>query len=95
MNLSLATLKDAAAIWDLQRSAYQTEAAIYDDFTIPPLTETLDQLQDQFRWKYFLKATEGGPIVGSVRTFAKEGTCYVERLIVDVRHRRRGIGTAL
>ena len=60
MNLSPATLEDAAAIWDLQRSAYQTEAAIYDDFTIPPLVETLDQLQDQFRWKRFLKATEGG-----------------------------------
>ncbi len=95
MNISPATIEDAAAIFDLQRLAYQAEAAIYDDFSIPPLVETLDQLRNHFCSRCFLKATEDGRIVGSIRAFQKDATCYVERLIVDPEHRNRGIGTAL
>jgi hypothetical protein len=35
--ISPAAVDDAEAILALQRLAYQSEAAIYDDFTIPPL----------------------------------------------------------
>jgi GNAT superfamily N-acetyltransferase len=90
-----ATPDDAAAIFDLQRCAYQMEAAIYNDFTIPPLCETLDQLRGQFEFKYFLKAMVDERIIGSVRAFQKGETCHVERLIVCPENRRRGIGTAL
>jgi GNAT superfamily N-acetyltransferase len=90
-----ATTDDAAAVFDLQRCAYQTEAAIYNDFAIPPLCETLDQLRGQFEFKHFLKAIVDDRIVGSVRAFQKRETCYAERLIVYPEHRRRGIGTAL
>lgn len=95
VSFSPATAKDAAAIFDLQRLAYQTEAAIYEDYTIPPLVETPEQLQNQFSIKVFWKATSRDRMVGSVRAYAKEGTCYIERLIVDPEHRRLGIGTAL
>jgi ribosomal protein S18 acetylase RimI-like enzyme len=95
MKILPATDEDAAAILDLQRLAYQTEAAIYDDFTIPPLVEKLDKLRDQFRTKYFLKATEDERIVGSIRAFQNEQICYVERLIVHPDCRNRGIGTTL
>ena len=95
MDISPATVEDAAAIFDLQQCAYQTEAAIYNDFAIPPLVETPDELLAQFRTKTFLKAVEDGRIVGSVRAFQKDGTCHVERLIVYPDCRRRGIGTAL
>jgi ribosomal protein S18 acetylase RimI-like enzyme len=94
-SIAQATVHDAAAIFELQRCAYQTEASIYDDFTIPPLTETLDELRTQFQTKRFLKATDNDRIVGSVRVFPKETTCHVERLIVHPDHRCRGIGTAL
>ncbi len=95
MHISLATIDDAAAILDLQHRAYQSEAAIYDDFSLPPLLETLAQLRDQFPDKCFLKATEDDHIVGSVRGFHTASTCHVERLIVDPEYRKRGIGTAL
>lgn len=95
INISPAIIEDAAVLFDLQRRAYQTEAAIYDDFTIPPLVETLDALRDQFRFKCFLKATEDDRIVGSVRAVKKEETCCVERLIVHPDYRNRGIGMAL
>ncbi len=95
MDISQAAIGDAEAIFELQQRAYQTEAAIYDDFSIPPLVETLDELQDQFRGKLFLKAVEDGRIVGSVRAYQKNETCFIERLIVYPEYRQRGIGSAL
>ena len=90
-----AAVEDAADLLALQRLAYQIEAAIYDDFTIPPLTETLDELTARFADRRFLKAVERGRIVGSVRAFEDQATSHVERLIVHPDCRRRGIGTAL
>jgi ribosomal protein S18 acetylase RimI-like enzyme len=90
-----AIIDDAEAILTLQRLAYQSEAAIYDDFTIPPLTETLEDLTARFHDRQFLKAVEDGQIVGSVRGFLWGAILHVERLIVHPEYRRRGIGTAL
>ena len=95
MEIRPAIIEDAEAILTLQHLAYQSEAAIYDDFTIPPLTETLEDLKARFHDRQFLKAVAGDQIVGSVRAFQKGPTCYVERLIVHPTHRRRGIGTTL
>jgi GNAT superfamily N-acetyltransferase len=90
-----ATLEDAADIWQLQQLAYQTEAATYDNYSIPPLLETLEELRSQFAAKRFLKALSDGRIIGSVRGVQREATCFVERLIVHPDYRRRGIGMAL
>ena len=43
-----ALLADAAAILDLQHLVYQSEAALNDDYTIPPLTQTLPELEADF-----------------------------------------------
>jgi GNAT superfamily N-acetyltransferase len=90
-----ATISDARAILDLQRIAYQSEARLYDDWSIPPLIESLEDLRSEFSWKVFLKATLGDLIVGSVRSSFDGCTCIVGRLIVHPRHQRTGIGTAL
>jgi ribosomal protein S18 acetylase RimI-like enzyme len=95
MEISPATIEDAEAILALQRLAFHGEAAIYDDFMIPPLTETLEELKGRFQGRRFLKAIEGDQIVGSVRAFQDTAACQVERLIVHPDYRRRGIGTAL
>ena len=95
MEIKPAVLEDAEAILALQRLAYQSEAAIYDNFTVPPLTETLEDMKARFHDRRFLKAVEGGQIVGSVRAFQDGPTCHVGRLIVRPDYRRRGIGMAL
>ncbi|HOW17551.1 MAG TPA: GNAT family N-acetyltransferase [Phycisphaerae bacterium] len=95
MTTTRATINDAAAILDLQRLAYQSEAARYDDYAIPPLTETLAELRAQFGSRTFLVAVEEGCIVGSVRGHLQGATCHVERLIVSPAFQRRGIGTEL
>ena len=79
----------------MQRIAYQSEARLYEDGLIPPLTQSLENLRSEFSEKVFLKATLGGLIVGSVRGSFDGGTCTVGRLIVHPRHQRSGIGTAL
>ena len=86
---------DAAEILALQKLAYQSEAAIWNDYTIPPLTQTLENLQAQFADHIILKAVDNGEIIGSVRGKQENGTCYIGRVIVHPDRQNRGIGTQL
>lgn len=90
-----AGVQDAAEILALQKLAYQDEASIYNDYTIPPLTQTLDDLETQFQRDIVLKAVLDNKIVGSVRGYFQDGTCYIGRLIVHPEHQNQGIGTQL
>jgi ribosomal protein S18 acetylase RimI-like enzyme len=94
-NVTHASPKDAAAILKLQQLAYQSEASLYNDFNIPPLTQTLDELKNDFTSKVFLKTQVEGKIIGSVRGDRTGSTCYIERLIVDPDFQGQGIGTTL
>jgi GNAT superfamily N-acetyltransferase len=95
MIVERADVRDAAEILALQKLAYQSEAAIYDDYTIPPLTQTLEEIKSDFEKQVFLKASVHGRIAGSVRAHAREGTCFVGRLIVHPDFQNRGIGSRL
>jgi ribosomal protein S18 acetylase RimI-like enzyme len=95
MIIEQASIQDLGAILALQKLAYRDEAALYDDYTIPPLTQTLEQIQKDFASQLFLKATVRGRIIGSVRAQAVGTTCCIGRLIVHPEFRNRGIGTQL
>lgn len=99
MELSLpitrATIEDAQEILNLQKLAYQSEAAIYQDYTIPPLTQTLPEMEAELQNQLFLKAVESERIVGSVRAYLQQGTCYIGRLIVHPDYQNRGLGSLL
>lgn len=86
---------DAEEILDLQKLAYQSEAILYNDWTIPPLTQTIDEIECEFENKFFLKALNGNKIVGSVRASHKDTTCHIGRLIVHPEFQKKGIGTLL
>jgi ribosomal protein S18 acetylase RimI-like enzyme len=86
---------DAEAILALQKLAYQSEARLYDDWSIPPLTQTIESLRGEFATSLVLKAVSGSRIVGSVRAKIAEGTCTIGRLIVDPEFQRQGIGSML
>ena len=77
MLIDLAHLDDAQDILDLQKLAYQSEAALYDDYSIPPLTQTLEQIQGDFQQQVVFKALLDGRIVGSVRGKLLDGTCHI------------------
>jgi len=44
MFISQASIEDAEAILKLQKIAYQSEAQLCNDFSISPLTQTLEQI---------------------------------------------------
>jgi len=97
IHIEEATAADAEEILALQKAAYESEGRRYEDFTIPPLIQTLDEIREDFSRQLFIKAVEGdtGEIVGSVRAYIKEGTCFVGRLIVRPDCQDRGIGSLL
>jgi GNAT superfamily N-acetyltransferase len=95
--IEIAKRDDAEAILQLQRLAYQSEAELYQDWDIPPLKESLEELLAEFDRQIFLKAfyDDLPCIVGSVRARFQDNTCCIGRLIVHPRFERRGIGSAL
>jgi GNAT superfamily N-acetyltransferase len=90
-----AEFQDAGEILALQHLAYQSEAALYDDYTIPPLRETLEQPQDDIRREIVLKAVPDDRIVGSIRGVLVKETCHIARLIVHPDFQNQGVGTRL
>lgn len=86
---------DAAEILALQKHAYQTEAELNDDWTIPPLTQTLPEIESEFKTRTFLKAVSKDKIIGSVRAFLDSGTCHIGRLMVFPEYQGKGIGSLL
>ena len=95
MKVEIATIDDLTEILELQIRAYQSEAAIYNDYSIEPLIETPLGLQEQFKHKTFLKAVLDGKIVGSVRGYLKEETVHIGRLAVESDFQNQGMGTQL
>ena len=87
---------DLQSILELQHLAYLSEARLLNDFSIPPLRETIEETRTQFSECVILKAvTPSGEIVGSVRGRAVDGTLHVGKLMVHPDHQGRGIGSVL
>jgi ribosomal protein S18 acetylase RimI-like enzyme len=95
MDIPDASVADAAAIWEIQRLAFHQQGLLYNDFTLPPLVQTLEELIRDFKTHIFLKALYDGKIVGSVRGRTEGDTCFISRLIVHPDHQNRGIGKKL
>lgn len=87
---------DLESILKLQYLAYQSEAKLLNDMDIPPLKQTLQEVQTEYKSGTILKALNAtGKIVGSVRGFIKNDTVHIGKLIVHPDFRRKGIGTKL
>ena len=95
-NILRAERDDLSAILTLQLLAYQSEAKLLNDFTIPPLRETLDDVRRQFAGGIILKAiTPSGDVIGSVRGTVNEGTLHIGKLMVHPEHQGKGLGGRL
>ena len=95
MEIAQARVEDAEQILALQKRAFQSEAELYGDWMIPPLTQTLNELREDFSRATFLKAQLDSMIVGSVRASEHGGAVSIGRLIVHPAYQRRGIGRRL
>lgn len=86
---------DAREILELQKLAFQSEAEFYNDYTLPPLTQTLEGMREDFTSQIVLKAVLDGRIVGSARGYVKDGTGYINRVVVRPEIQNRGIGALI
>jgi GNAT superfamily N-acetyltransferase len=90
-----ALYEDLDEILSLQKLAYQSEAEICNDFEIPPLTQTLEGIREDYKNQVILKAVIDRKIVGSIRAYEKDGVCRIGRVIVHPEHQNKGIGKVL
>lgn len=90
-----AVVTDAAEILSLQKIAYLSEAEIYEDYSIEPLVQTIESLEQQFNNHIVLKAIIDNILIGSVRACVENETTYVGKLMVHPNFQRLGIGTLL
>lgn len=90
-----ATPEDVAEILALQKIAYQSEAEIYGDDSVPALQQSLAELKEDFQRMVFLKAVVNGKIIGAVRGYSEGETAHILRLIVHPYFQGRGIGSRL
>lgn len=95
--VQFARAENAPALLDLQRAAFQQEAELYQDWSIPPLQETLAQLEADMAQQVFLVAINhlDQAIVGSVRLRLDGTTAFIGRLAVHPRFQRQGVGGVL
>ena len=90
-----AEVADMKEILKLQYIAYQSEALIHGDFTIQPLTQTLDETIAEYNKGIVLKAVYDNEIVGSVRAYSEGNTVYIGKLMVHPNHQGKGLGKRL
>ncbi len=96
MKISKAEYADLKDILELQYLAYQSEAALLNNYDIPPLKQLLSDLQNEYSIGTILKSVDDkGIIIGSVRAYKEIDTLHIGKLIVHPQHQKQGIGTAL
>ncbi|MGW7308907.1 GNAT family N-acetyltransferase [Streptomyces sp. NPDC054835] len=96
VTISAADAQDAEHILKLQYLCYQREAEIYQDWSIEPLTQSLDALRAELTEGQAFVARLGDEIVASVRgRLDEDGTVRIAKLIVHPRLQRHGLGGRL
>ncbi|MFI1886537.1 GNAT family N-acetyltransferase [Streptomyces jumonjinensis] len=96
VTISAARAQDAEHILKLQYLCYQSEAELYGDYAIEPLTQSLDDLRTEIVEGHALVARLGDEVVASVRGRVEaDGTARISKLIVHPRMQRHGLGGRL
>ncbi|MGX1129354.1 ribosomal protein S18 acetylase RimI-like enzyme [Streptomyces glaucescens] len=94
--ISEATDQDAEQIFKLQYLCFQSEAALYGNYRIDPLVQTLDSLRREVADDCVFVARLGDEVVGSVRgTVTEDGAAAIGKLCVHPRLQGHGIGARL
>ncbi|MFJ8108601.1 GNAT family N-acetyltransferase [Streptomyces sp. NPDC096132] len=96
VTISVATEQDAEQIFRLQYLCFQSEAALYGNYRIAPLVQTLDSVKEELASDCVFVARLGDEVVGSVRGhITDDGAASIGKLCVHPRLQGHGIGARL
>ncbi|MDG9718255.1 GNAT family N-acetyltransferase [Streptomyces sp. DH24] len=96
VTISAAAEQDAEQIFRLQYLCFQSEAALYGNYRIDPLVQTLDSVREEVAADCVFVARLGDEVVGSVRgRVTEDGAAAIGRLCVHPRLQGHGIGARL
>ncbi|MDH6630217.1 ribosomal protein S18 acetylase RimI-like enzyme [Streptomyces sp. LBL] len=94
--ISGAAEQDAEQIFRLQYLCFQSEAALYGNYRIDPLVQTLDSVRQEVEADCVFVARLGDEVVGSVRgRITEDGSAAIGKLCVHPRLQGHGIGARL
>ncbi|MGW3122445.1 GNAT family N-acetyltransferase [Streptomyces sp. NPDC001107] len=96
VTISVATEQDAEQIFRLQYLCFQSEAALYGNYRIDPLVQSLDSVRQEVAADCVFVARLGEEVVGSVRgRVTEDGSASIGKLCVHPRLQGHGIGARL
>jgi GNAT superfamily N-acetyltransferase len=95
IKIETASVDDAETVLCIQKKAFLEQAEIYNDYQLPPLTQSLDSIEEEFKSKTFLKAVLNNQIIASTRFSVTDGYVDIDRLVVDPHYQNQGIGMLL
>ncbi|MET8825350.1 GNAT family N-acetyltransferase [Streptomyces sp. NPDC004610] len=94
--ISEAAEHDAEQIFRLQYLCFQSEAALYGNYRIDPLVESLDSVRAEIAADCVFVARLGDEVIGAVRgSVTEDGAAAIGRLCVHPRLQGHGIGARL
>jgi predicted N-acetyltransferase YhbS len=89
------TPDDAGEVLTIQRAAFASEALIYGDPDMPPLTQTLEELRAELVENLGCVAVTDHRIVGAVRARRDGSLLLIGRLAIAPDQQGEGLGTLL
>lgn len=91
-----AKIEELNDILALQKRAFHQEAYLYNDFTISPLHQSIENIVQEFSDKeIFVACLNSNEIIGSIRISRIESKAFVSKLIVDPIYQNKGVGRKL
>ena len=86
---------DAGEVLTVQRAAFVSEAAIYGSVDMPPLTQTLSELEAELRSESGFTARIDGRLVGAIRFVERDDLLLIGRIAIAPDMQGEGIGRML
>jgi len=90
-----AKLDELGLILEIQMKAFNVYTDRFAAEKTPPLNESIEQIQNDFKHKTILVACLDEKIIGSVRYDINLGVCHFDRLSVDPDYQKQGVGQQL
>lgn len=95
ISIEEASIDDASQILGLQKRAFIQEAELINNYSIFPITQSLNEIISDFSKFTILKALQNDMIIGSARAQQIDSICYIGRVVVEPIFQNRGVGKLL